>query len=141
MADIIKTKRASSPADAHVGFHDLKDHPKEGSPGHFLLERKHKVYFRFDDVPVQTEGDNKLVKISSQNVASCIPVHCWKTWLTELTWSVRWPPTVSKGLQPVRPYITVARPVTLPAESIVELKAIDLADGSGSASDIAKKEE
>ena len=140
MADIIKTKRATAPADANVGFHDLADSPKEGQPGHFILTKKHDVYFRFEDVPVQAEEGKGGVKVSSQNVASCIPPACWATWLTEITWSVRWPPTVAKGLQPVRPYVTAARTVTLPGEALVELKAIGHTNASDSTK-IEKKEE
>lgn len=138
MGEIVKTKRATAPADANVGFHDLVDSPKEGQPGHFILTKKHDVYFRFEDVPAES-GSEGGVKVSSQNLASCIQRTCWNTWLTEVTWSVRWPPTVSKGLQPVRPYVTAARNVTLPGECLVELKTIG--EASAAEAKIEKKEE
>ena len=120
MQEVIQAKRANSPANSHVGFHDLTDQPKDGNPSFFVLRTKQSVYFRFEDTPAKTE-DGKA-KIASQNIAGVIPVACWQTWATELIWSVRWPPTEAKGLQPVRPYICMAATKTIPAESVVELK-------------------
>lgn len=130
LQDVVQAKRASSPANAHVGFHDMTDQPKDGNASFFTLTLKTKgsVYFRFEDTPAKTE-DGK-VKVASQNIAGVIPVACWQTWATELVWSVRWPPTESKGLQPVRPYICMAATKTLPAESVVELKEIQVKEES-----------
>lgn len=122
--EVIKGKRATSPADAHVGFHNLKDLPREGNPAHFQCE----------DVAVKAEGDGKI-KVASHNCAGLIPPH---TWATSLVWSVRWPPTASKGLQPVRPYVAMTRAASLPPQAIIDLKK-----GAGHAKieKIEKKEE
>lgn len=113
LLEVIRAKRATSPADAHVGFHELKDVPKDGCPGYFELKRTHALYFKMDDVPAKHDADGKP-KVSCQNLAGVIPVSCWNTWASQLTWSMRWPPTVSKGLQPVRPYITTKCSFTIP---------------------------
>lgn len=122
MMDVIQSKRATAPADSHVGFHQLKDRPKDGKPQFFFLEKNQDVFFHFESIPVTTtEGDNK-VKVSNQNCAGLIPEHAWKSWATELVWSVRWPPIAVKGLQPIRPWIVMACAVHVPPLKIIELK-------------------
>ena len=76
MQEVIQAKRANSPANSHVGFHDLTDQPKDGNPSFFVLRTKQSVYFRFEDTPAKTE-DGKA-KIASQNIAGVIPVACWQ---------------------------------------------------------------
>ena len=78
LQDVIQAKRATSPANSHVGFHELKDQPKDGNPSFFVLQLKNAVYFRFEDIPAKSDADGKA-KVASQNVAGAIPVACWQS--------------------------------------------------------------
>lgn len=132
LLNVIQEKRKLQPADATIGFHTMVDEPKDGQAQWFKLNLLSTIYFHFDDIPAEDAAGK--VKVASPNVAGVLPVSCWDTWATQVTWSMRWPGTSSKGLQPVRPYITLKRNLTLPAESMVELKALAKTES-------AKKEE
>ena len=132
LLSVIQEKRKLHPADAQIGYHSIVDEPTDGEPQWFKLNLQNTVYFRFDDIPAEETAGK--VKVASPNVAGVLPVSCWDTWATHVTWSMRWPATSSKGLQPVQPYVILKRNITLPAESIVELKAL-------AKTELAKKEE
>ena len=123
VGDVIATKRAASPADAHIGYHEIRDAPTTENPGFFNMKRKFDCYFKPEPLKVKSEQEQAggPVNIPASQLASSIPAEEWKSWATEVTWMTRWPPTASKGLQPVRPIVLMTRDLVIPQQSAVQL--------------------
>lgn len=85
LGQVVKAKRGVSPADAHVGFHSLRDAPTSDDPSHFEVALSHKLHFKAEDIPSKSEDDK--AKISAQNLAGTLPIAAWQTWATELTFA------------------------------------------------------
>lgn len=142
LGEVIRAKRATSPADAHIGFHDLVDAPRVNEPAFFKVTLKHKAYFNIGDVPASTDDSSGKTKVTCQNLAGVVPVSCWQSWCTGLVWAMRWSSATAKGLQPIRPYIVMSRNVTLPAKGIIELiKPVDSDQTKDEQDAVMKKEE
>eukprot|EP00435_Cladocopium_sp_Y103_P075831 s119_g66.t1 len=99
---IIKEKRALSPLEVKVLYHDLADKPKADDATFFELSTKHQVLFRPESAPVKEEqkGAEGHVKLSYTSLAGCVDTSVWQNLATEIVWSVRW---TARGLSPVRP--------------------------------------
>ena len=122
VGSVIATKRQASPADAHIAYHELQESPTAENPTHFKLCMKHECYFRVEDLKIKGEADpNKEQNIPANHIAGAIPADSWNTWATKVGWLTRWPPTASKGLQPVRPVILMSRDLLIPESSTVKL--------------------
>eukprot|EP00969_Alexandrium_andersonii_P256773 11352092-Alexandrium_andersonii.AAC.1 len=121
---VIEAKRAVAPKDVTVAYHDLQDAPMPDEPGHFNLKVKHLLNFKCTDIPatlVKTEGEDTKKMVNAGHIAGVIPVSCWTTACTGVSWSVRWPPVASKGLTPIRPMIVATRDITINANVSVQM--------------------
>ena len=56
-------------------------------------------------------GERESNKITQANVGATLPVECWNTASTAVTWVVKW---CINGLTPVRPVVTILSEATLP---------------------------
>ncbi len=119
---VVAEKRQTH-ADAGVQYHELKDQPKAGNPAWFTLETQVDIYFRAENIPVKSPVEGETPKIPMQHLAGCLKASDWDTPSSQCVWAVKWSPTVSKGLGPVRPMIVTKVPVKIPPESAVELTA------------------
>lgn len=133
LGQVIAAKRACAPADAFIGFHEIQDAPTDSDVKAFKAVRgAHALHFRPDTVQMKT--DQEIPTVQSQNFASLLPSKVWSNWCTQVTWSMRWPPSTSKGLQPVRPFVTMKANTTIPAGMGVDIT-------SAKEPAVAKKEE
>lgn len=123
LASLVAEKRKTVP-DCVVGYHAFVDQPQAGKPAHFILQRKHDIYFRGDDVPVKTETESKDVKIPMHHLAGVIEGSRWETDLTHIVWATKWNPVAQKGLQPLRPMVMTKAAFKVPPKSAVEISKV-----------------
>lgn len=125
LSEVIKSKRQLTPADAHVGFHDLTDAPTPTDAAAFTLApKKVNVYFKVTDFPAvkQEDGGEEKLMIPSAHLAGAVPPGVWQTsCVAKLIWAVKWPAVASKGLQPIRPMVVSVKEFTVPSKKAVEL--------------------
>ena len=114
LSSLMRAKREVSPADAVVAYHTLKDQPTAADPKAFVLTPKpFVVYWRADDFKAKTtktegESEDGLV-IPAAHLAGTIPYTKWRSSkYCELIWAVKWPTVGAKGLQPVRPLVSMS---------------------------------
>ena len=120
LADIMAEKRVSMP-DVGIQYHKVVDKPIPGSPGWFELELQHSIYFRSENIPTKAGEDNATPKIALHHLAGCMKASHWDTPASRVVWAVKWSPTASKGLTPVRPMVVTKRALTVPPKSALEL--------------------
>ena len=112
VAEAVKQRRLTNPSDAHIAFHEMRDDPQPTDPGAFQLSTKPSVWLGFHaqafPAPKQEPSDDSSVlRIPSVHLAGAIPAGQWEncpSW-AGMSWATKWPPVVSKGLQPIRPIV------------------------------------
>ena len=127
VGQIIKEKRAISPLDTKVLYHEMQDKPTAEDSFFFILKEKPdcKVLFRPENVPVKPEqkGADGHVNLAYSSVAGCLPTSCWQNNLaTEILWSVKW---TARGLTPVRPNICLKEPCKIQAGHAIAFQSVD----------------
>ncbi len=134
---LINQRRATSPADAKVCYHELLDQPEPGNPGHFTLHMKHELLFKAEDLPVKVKKEEEdgtvpqATTVLQCHLASALPWSAWNTDLSTVVWVLKW--TRAKGLQPVRPVVVTTGRIDIPAGQAVELKAGGTDDAAAAA--------
>ena len=106
LAQVIASKRATSPLEIKVMYHELVEKPKAEDTTFFTLQPKEncKVVFRPESVPMKEENKSEAghVVLPYTSVAGCIPTACWNNLATQIVWSVKWS---ARGLCPLRPNV------------------------------------
>ena len=142
LSQVIASKRQSSPADAHIGFHSMEDAPTAADKKAFNVIRKTDahLFFKMDNVVVKEEEEGKTPLVPSKDFAGLVPHQSWNSWCTEVLWSCRWPPAATKGLTPIRPFVVMSVSTTIPAQRAVELAGQAPADAAKTEASEAKEE-
>ena len=121
VAALVAEKRHTVP-DCVIGYHSMTDQPQTGKPAHFVLQRKCDLCFRGDNVPAKREEGE--VKIPVHHLGGVIDWERWETSLSHVLFAVKWNPTASKGLQPLRPAVVTKRPINVGPGQCVELSPV-----------------
>ena len=142
LSQVITSKRQSSPADAHIGFHTMEDAPSAEDKKGFNVIRKADahLFFKMDNVVIKEEEEGKTPIVPSKDFAGLVPHQSWNSWCTEILWSCRWPPSATKGLTPIRPFVVMSVSTTIPAQRAVELAGQAPADAVKTEASEAKEE-
>ena len=123
LAQVIKDKRAISPLDVKVLYHDLTDKPTPEDGTFFELKLKNQVLFRPENIPVKDEkksADGSVI-LSYTSLADCIETKIWSNLATEILWSVKW---TARGLSPVRPHICLKEALVVKAGHAVSFQPL-----------------
>lgn len=123
VGQMVKEKRAISPLDVKIMYHDMTEKPSANDPTFFSLTCKNEILFRPEAVQVKEEqrGEGGVVKLPYTSVASCLATADWETLATCIIWSVRW---TARGLSPVRPNVCLKTNVQIqPGHAICFQKA------------------
>lgn len=118
----VEEKRATNP-DVVIQYHKLKDSPMADDPKFFVCEREKSIYFGVMEIPAKAavKDENGKVALTYDKLAGCIGRDKWSSPYSELVWVVKWSPTATKGLVPVRPVIVLTRDCHVLAGKALEI--------------------
>lgn len=104
VGQILKDKRAISPLEVKILYHDMQDTPRPEDSAHFTLTLKTTVLFRPEALTVKEEqkAPDGAVTLPHSSVAGCLDTKAWDNLATRVLWSVKW---TARGLSPVRPHV------------------------------------
>ena len=103
--------------DAWVAYHSLKDAPSEAQPGDFELTVKHPMMFVYEEPPVKTKGEKKLVNADHAGGLSTM----WWEGL-QMIWVVKWASNNNRGLMPVRPYLAAKQDMVIGPQQAISMQ-------------------
>ena len=102
--ELVKAKRVTNPADAHVSFHELTDAPTSSDPAAFTLNLKPKIQLAFLSDEAGKHGGPNEDSICAHGRRTAV-VGMGRCRFASVVWAVKWPPVAGKGLQPIRPMV------------------------------------
>ena len=119
VSHMLADKEKTSPDMAKVRYHDKIDAPTPSMPGHFTLSLRASMFYVLSDLLVKEDPGGGNKEILQTHLGGAVPYGIWSTVCTDLIWIVKWS---AKGLQPVRPIISVTSQFEVPAGQALLLR-------------------
>ena len=120
---VVAAKRAVSPLEVKILYHDLKEKPRSDNAKWFETVLKFSTLFRPESAPVKEEQKEKNgveVNLPYTSLAGCLDPGHWDTKLSKVVWCVKW---TDRGLSPVRPIVMLTKNFQVPPGQAIELLA------------------